>query len=741
MKKGLLSLLALALTVVGCQNYDDQFDALTELIEGVQSDVDGLSALQSDVDALASTIAGLATAESVSGLASSISDVEDDVAGVAASVSPLAQALTDLEADVAALQTAIDNAADADDVAALTSQLDAVQEDLDELLASNNVIDQDLKITNESNLAYVESLISTSTDAPLAILNKKLIIDSEFAEDDASLAARINDITAKVKTVLGNVSVTHSTDAVVNFPALVFADADVEINTANTLVELITITGNFDCNVDGAIVANDLTTVGSMEISSKITSLDLTGVTVTNALSTKGSGTGIIYAPAATGAINAGTAQVTKVLADKATSVVLGATKYFAEFDIDADKATTISLANTSAGEINIDADDETAVSIAALTKVGTITTGEIESLTLTALATVSDSLDLSVNTTLSIPALKSATYTVTVKELETFNAPVFSMTASVSLPDATDITVKNVADQYTVGTNLLVAANATDLTILELGALKQVDIDGEYPELVNFTVTGKVLSTPTASTQQSTIVVDSNAVDLKTITVGGQIDDISVDGAPLLTTFTTQANSQVRKLKLANNPKLATVSLDHSHIDGSDGAELIVDTNITLGSLTASNLDEVQTLEITDNDVLSALSFPSLDTPINSASVMVTVTGNYLGGTYISAVASTPTSPYAAAKIKSNDIIDIVNYILAYGNTNSPTYNLELTTVASQTQDSAGVAQADTTTYSNTLSALISHDSALPAAGAATNNISNTTAIDSYFITRISAE
>ena len=29
MKKGLLSILALAVTIVGCQNYDDQFDALT----------------------------------------------------------------------------------------------------------------------------------------------------------------------------------------------------------------------------------------------------------------------------------------------------------------------------------------------------------------------------------------------------------------------------------------------------------------------------------------------------------------------------------------------------------------------------------------------------------------------------------------------------------------------------------------------------------------------------------------
>ena len=37
MKKGLLSLLALALTVVGCQNYDDQFEELTSQITSLQT--------------------------------------------------------------------------------------------------------------------------------------------------------------------------------------------------------------------------------------------------------------------------------------------------------------------------------------------------------------------------------------------------------------------------------------------------------------------------------------------------------------------------------------------------------------------------------------------------------------------------------------------------------------------------------------------------------------------------------
>ena len=49
MKKGLLSILASALLVVGCQNYDDQFSALETQINALASTVAGLSQVQSDL--------------------------------------------------------------------------------------------------------------------------------------------------------------------------------------------------------------------------------------------------------------------------------------------------------------------------------------------------------------------------------------------------------------------------------------------------------------------------------------------------------------------------------------------------------------------------------------------------------------------------------------------------------------------------------------------------------------------
>ena len=66
MKKGLLSLLAVALTVVSCQNYDDQFQSLTDQITQLSTTVAGLTALTDQVTTLQQTVNGLATASALS---------------------------------------------------------------------------------------------------------------------------------------------------------------------------------------------------------------------------------------------------------------------------------------------------------------------------------------------------------------------------------------------------------------------------------------------------------------------------------------------------------------------------------------------------------------------------------------------------------------------------------------------------------------------------------------------------
>ena len=59
MKKGLLSLLAVALTIVSCQNYDDQFAELTGLVNTLSTDVAGLSQVQTDLGTLSTLVVSL----------------------------------------------------------------------------------------------------------------------------------------------------------------------------------------------------------------------------------------------------------------------------------------------------------------------------------------------------------------------------------------------------------------------------------------------------------------------------------------------------------------------------------------------------------------------------------------------------------------------------------------------------------------------------------------------------------
>ena len=95
MKKGLLSLLALALTVVGCQNYDDQFDELTSQITSLQSTVDGLTSVSAAITSLQSTVTGLATTlGTVQTTVNGITNYDDS--GIVAQLNAVSYTLADL---------------------------------------------------------------------------------------------------------------------------------------------------------------------------------------------------------------------------------------------------------------------------------------------------------------------------------------------------------------------------------------------------------------------------------------------------------------------------------------------------------------------------------------------------------------------------------------------------------------------------------------------------------------------
>ena len=180
MKKGLLSLLVAALTLVGCQNYDDQFDELNTKINALADSVSELDGIRTSIATLGTDIATLKN--------------------TSASAADLAKVLT----DVAALTTAMDSIKLATDygqeeVDDLEAEIDEIKAALDELLEQAAVIQQDIVITSAAQLEYVESLMALDSAADNTyvagetreyIVSGNITVDAEFVDcfvDDAGV--------------------------------------------------------------------------------------------------------------------------------------------------------------------------------------------------------------------------------------------------------------------------------------------------------------------------------------------------------------------------------------------------------------------------------------------------------------------------------------------------------------------------------------------------------------------------
>jgi len=242
MKKGLLSLLALALTVVGCQNYDDQFDELTSQITSLQSTVDGLTGVTAAITTLQGTVAGLATT----------------IGNVSTGVGENATTLETVSATLADLLAQLDDVATNADLDAISSTLALVQSDVRELLEGNATINQNITINSEATLLYVETLVSTGTDRPSVIVNGTVTFNTTGFS--AGQQQRANDIAKKIATVLNDVSVTST--STLEFSDMTFIDADLTSGGGADIAELRTITGDFQSTEIGDIDYSFLSSVG-----------------------------------------------------------------------------------------------------------------------------------------------------------------------------------------------------------------------------------------------------------------------------------------------------------------------------------------------------------------------------------------------------------------------------------------------------------------------------------------------
>ena len=556
MKKGLLSILASALLVVGCQNYDDQFTNLESQISALASTVAGLSQVQSDLSSLAGTVGSLTS--TVSNLGSTI-----DTA--------VADGLADIQADITAIEAAVADVASSEEVSDLSDQVASSQEDLDELLTSSNFFSGDLTINSVSTLAFAQTL-----GEKLAIINGDVTI-ALSPTMDATIAQEVVD---NIGTVVGDFDFSSTTSAVT---ALTFDN----------------ISGTGDLSVDqaGPYSFAGLTSAGAITLgtssAAKVTVVNLEALTTVTSIQT-------------------GTATHTISFA-KATNIHLTAlTRYGASLTLLGDDDSTILIDNLTSTDVNgLESSLALSITGAASVDFSNITQGSI---TAVEVATVTGGADFDGNISLTevIKAvIPNYTGTLTVNdtdELEYLHVigalptrtvaattyPVLDTTGQTALStlivDGTlgNVTISGNTDLET----LTFTANVDALTITGASNLASAELAGKAKSIdVN---TNGDLETLTITTALQTAKINAAAATSASLSVTGNTD---------LETLASSYNT-LGSLTVTGNAKLAAVDFT-----GTDAIGTTANVAINTNAFEATVVNSYSASDTTTSDLTGSVS------------------------------------------------------------------------------------------------------------------------------------
>jgi len=662
MKKGLLSLLAVALTIVSCQNYDDQFAELTGLVNTLSTDVAGLSQVQTDLGTLSTLVASLKTA------------IDAD--------------FTTIEGDIETLEQLLTSVADSQDLGNVVELLNGLQEKVNKLLEADAVINQNVTINNSATLLYVSSLIQVDGDCvapdcpPNVIINGSVTIKTTGwtpAITDAELA-EVNAIAAKLATVLGSgttndgVSVTSATP--ITFTNLTFIDDDYTVSGADMDDEALrTVTGDLTASHGGAAVAFDYSQLASIggdlviaaADAATATSINLSGVVITGSFGEESENAGNLTFEGAT-SIDLGTANFHKLTAPKASSIVSGMTTTGSLTitalnggSIDINDLTEVTgvgevvLTGTSTSVFHLDGltdADGTITSSAAgevhlpkLTDHGAIDITATAAVALTSLVTTTANINLNTTPAVIFTALAAVddtlTWDVGVINLPNANIDAGTIVSSV----ATDVTVKaidaiadiragtGVTKLVLTGQDLDLGAtgDVTDLTVTADGA--GIDFTSAGTALVNVSLSGTAVNSfATTLAALKTITLNDTATNTLNAITGAGTRTVNLSGT--LFAFTSTDTGLEALNNTATFLDVAPPAATPITIDIEDSGLVSVDL---------SEMEKVATARFVNNSLLTTLIAPTGATNLLTpgGGPTITITGNSITASYTNSTAA----------------------------------------------------------------------------------------------------
>ena len=134
-----------------------------------------------------------------------------------------------------------------------------------------------------------------------------------------------------------------------------------------------------------------------------------------------------------------------------------------------------------------------------------------------------------------------------------------------------------------------------------------------------------------------------------------------------------------------ASLPKLESLAIGTTHIEGASASVVSVTGNAILTSVKPTSMSEVKGITISANPKLTEIDFTALTAiPDGTVTVAVVFATNALSATYIPFVAASETAAAVETIIKSNDLYSLKSYIeanatkYAASNLNTPTLALD---------------------------------------------------------------
>ena len=546
MKKSLLSLLAIALAAVGCQNYDDQFDDLNSQIAALSSQVAGLAQVQSDLASLAGTVSSL----------------QSTVASTATAI----EGLDGLAENVAAIQESVNDVASSEDVADLSADIDSAQEDLDELLAQSSVFTNNVVVNSVATLDVYHKMGSS-----LNVVAGNVDITAKPDMDATKLQELVNNIF----TTTGYYTYEASASSV----APVTFD-----NLTGTQTLTINQAGDYSFKTLGSATVINL----KDSYKSKVTKIDFRELTSVQKFQTNGTDNTISFSKAVE-------LHLTKLVyyppLDLTVVVDEGAAMPFVMDDVDA---------TGDQSDITLDITGPASFSVSNISD-GTIAVSEVKDVTINGFEggiTIKKGVE-------NFSADKVVTLTLTgTLDLETMDIT-GAKDADKSTSVGPELDLDQISSLETVDVDGFLKSldvtsngNLTDLTIAADVAGK-IDIDGNT-DLVTITVTGA---------KATELDVNANT-DLEALTVdltwragtatGDKLDgDLTVTGNTSLESLVVSSD-KLENMTVTGNDDLTSIDLNGLTAGGATGTPAI---NISDNDLSATLVDKDDTASSSTGD------------------------------------------------------------------------------------------------------------------------------------------